>query len=148
MKKNIIIPLFILLLSASAVAQNTIVHFAYDGNGNRIIRSLSVRKTEENGKPIDSLKTFEHRIRVMDTLGQASLALYPNPTQSQLTVELQGLDSDMVNAIIVSAAGAIVEQTSFADGTHVFDLSGLPSGIYLLQLSTPKVSQTWKIIKK
>lgn len=148
MKKTIIITLLLLLISASSIAQNARVYFAYDANGNRIVRSLTVRNMEENSKSIDTLKSFEQWNKTKDCFGQASLTLYPNPTQSTLTIELQGMGTHMVTAKIVSAIGIVVKQTVFIEGTHVFDLSGLPSGIYLLQLSTPNESQTWKIIKK
>lgn len=140
-------PLLLLLLaSASVIGQNTTVHFGYDADGNRIFRSLTVSKMEDKGLPSDSLESPLCLDDANDLFGQISL--YPNPTRGKLTVMLKGLEGEAVSARVVTLAGTVIEQSEMTDGSHDFDLSGLPPGVYLLQLSTPDASQTWRIIKK
>lgn len=148
MKKKRLIPIcLLLLLSATTFAQNATVHFGYDANGNRTSRTLSIRKTEENGKPTDTLKSPVFLGEANDSFGKATATVYPNPTRDVLTVKLQGLGTNLAEASIITTAGVVIHQTELSDGSHDFDLSGLPAGIYLLRLAAPDISQTWKIIK-
>lgn len=137
-----------MLCSLAGRAQTATVHFGYDANGNRISRTLTVRKAEENGKPTDTLNAPALLTEAGDLFGAASLSLYPNPTRGKVSVALQGTGAGWVTARLVTPAGTILQQRELKDGTHDFDLTGLPPGIYLLQLSAAEVSQTWKIIKQ
>jgi hypothetical protein len=150
MKKRLLTPLLLLMLlaSATAIGQTTTVHFGYDANGNRVSRSLTIRKMEDNGILIDSLESPLYLGEAKGFLGHALLSLYPNPTHGKLTVTLQGMGDEVVSARLLALTGTVIEQTNIADGARDFDLSGLPPGVYLLQLSAPNVSQTWKIIKR
>ena len=49
----------LLLVMVSSHAQNAIVNFGYDANGNRISRTLTVAKVEENGKSGDNTDTLD-----------------------------------------------------------------------------------------
>lgn len=72
---------------------------------------------------------------------QPSVALYPNPVTSQLT--LQGL-SEKAPIHIVSLDGKTVVDTTADRGKTVIDVSSLPAGIYLLNTQ----NTTLKFIKK
>lgn len=147
-KKQTILLCLLILLSVITSAQNTTVHFSYDSNGNRISRSLTIRKVEENGNQIDTIKTPEFISEARDYLGEVDLSIYPNPTSGKVNIALRGLGNNKALVTLVSPTGSVIKQRELSDGSSEFDLSDLPPGTYLLQLSTVEVSQTWKIIKK
>lgn len=72
---------------------------------------------------------------------KTQVSLYPNPVVRQLT--LQGLKPD-TKVRIVSAAGDVVRETVAKGTTMTFDVSSLPTGMYLLQTE----SSTLKFIKQ
>ena len=47
-----------LLVSFTGSAQDAEVHFTYDACGNRILRSLQLKKIEENGKNVEDKNVF------------------------------------------------------------------------------------------
>lgn len=146
-KKHYLLLCLFLLFSAMAFSQNATVHFDYDINGNRISRYLSIRKMEENGKQTDTVNLPSYLSEAKDSLGNAELSIYPNPTHDKLIITLQGIGDDKVFARLISPTGSLIKQYELHDDSSEIDLSGLPIGAYLLQLSATDVSQTWKIIK-
>ena len=127
--------------------QNYTVHIGYDANGNRISRTLTIAKMEQKYNPTDTIKTQDFILNTIDSFGNATLSVYPNPTHDRLIVSLQGLCEHTVKACIVTTAGTVLIQHELSEGIHEFDLSHLSSGMYFLRLSSQSVSQTWKIIK-
>ncbi len=80
------------------------------------------------------------------TIGQtellgSTLTVYPNPTSSQLTVELNEADTFQ----LVSLFGEILGTYSFNAGSSKIELSDLSAGIYFLQSTH---SKSTKIIKE
>lgn len=146
--RTITVLLLAVLWTAASQAQNPMIHFGYDANGNRTSRTLSIRKIEENGRLTDTTNTLAMLDVAHDTFGKASLTLYPNPTHGKVSIILQGIGNGTVTASLVSTTGATLQRCEISDGIHDFDLSGLPGGVYLLRLSASEVSQTWKIIKQ
>lgn len=146
-RKIIIVWAISLLIVISCHGQNYTVHFGYDANGNRVSRTLTVAKTEQNFNPSDTIATVESIVATVNSFGNAILSVYPNPTNKRLIVSLQGLCESPVTACIVTTAGTILQQRNLSEGIHDFDLSNLSSGMYLLRLASQNVTQTWKIIK-
>jgi hypothetical protein len=71
--------------------------------------------------------------------------LYPNPTSSNLTVELSRL-KESSTLFIYNMVGEIVLNEIIADGEAVkqLDLSGLPKGLYVMTLrETYSNEQIW-----
>ncbi len=147
-KKCIILIDLLLVLSLASLAQTTMVQFDYDANGNRVSRTLVLRKAEENGRKLDSTASLVSSEIINDNLGKAILSIYPNPTRGKVAVMLQGLAVEEATVLLTSVTGAVVAQSRLNDGACELDLSGLPSGVYLLHISSSEASQTWKIVKK
>lgn len=135
-----------LLLSVAAFSQTAEVHFSYDANGNRTSRTLTVRKVEDNGIPVDTPESQGFADVIAATFGRATLSIFPNPTHDKLTVVLEGVDDETI-ASLITVAGTVIRQCRLVEGSHDFNLADLPPGVYLLHLSAPSMSQTWKIIK-
>lgn len=151
MKKRLYIPIcFLLLLSASALAQNTTVHFGYDANGNRISRSLEIRRIQSNDflageDNMDSVPTLDGR---QDTLGGLHVSVYPNPTQGRFTIRQSGTATLPIEASLYTANGILIERRILSNLNEEFNLGERSAGVYFLRLSSEQEKQTWKVVKR
>ncbi|MFY7827087.1 MAG: T9SS type A sorting domain-containing protein [Flectobacillus sp.] len=70
--------------------------------------------------------------------------IYPNPTNRYVYVKM----TENAQATLIDLSGRIIQNTRMvrANTEEVFDLQGLPTGMYLLKIETGKKSQTSKII--
>lgn len=74
------------------------------------------------------------------------ISIYPNPSQGQITIELDGLKN--VSIGVYSVGGQLVyHKNNISDPTHQFELNANP-GIYILELSTLYAQQHYKLIKE
>ncbi len=137
----------IMTVAMASRAQNAIVHFGYDGDGNRISRTLTIDRNEEKSQAADSTTNLAGIIETLDDDGSATLSIYPNPTHDILTVAVDGLSEKSATLSIVTVSGSVVLSREMSDGKHEFDLSEMSPGIYMLLFSSPNITKSWKIIK-
>ena len=137
----------IMTVAMASRAQNAIVHFGYDGDGNRISRTLTINRNEENNQAADSTASLSGITETLDEDGNATLSIYPNPTHDILTVAVDGLSDNSATVSIVTMSGGVVLSREMSDGRHDFDLSNMSPGIYTLLFSSPNITKSWKIIK-
>jgi hypothetical protein len=92
--------------------------------------------------------TGEEEIRIVDR--SVNVKIYPNPTTSNFTLELTGVEkSELVNIEIYSMKGEKVKSAELkGELTHEFSLSDKPSGIYLIRVTTSNGSFTNRIVKR
>ena len=126
--------------------ERSTVSFGYDANGNRTMRSLQFKKTEENGKSVEDESEFLAEAKdVFDTM---EVGLFPNPTSGRFTVSVNRDESATPLHIILSTqTGVVILDRTFNSEMEDIDLSGQPSGIYILRLSTSNESHVWKVVK-
>nr|NQU91821.1 T9SS type A sorting domain-containing protein [Bacteroidota bacterium] len=76
------------------------------------------------------------------------ISIFPNPTSGEL--QIKGLPEDVKEIIILDLVGNIIfEISNFQkDENIILDLSGLPKGIYVLNLKSTSTSITKKIVLK
>ena len=147
MRKRTLILLLLLgglLSSYSVYAQNT-VKFTYDNCGNRIKRTLQLRKVEENGKNVETKS--EYVSYATDSIGAVAVSLFPNPTEGRVMVSFSDNANATIDATLTTITGTIIERQRFVSNQHEFDLSSQPAGIYLLKLISGDETRTWKIVK-
>ena len=137
----------IMTVAMASRAQNAIVHFGYDGDGNRISRTLTIDRNEEKSQAADSTTSLAGIIETLDNDGSATLSIYPNPTHDILTVAVDGLSEKSATLSIVTVSGSVVLSREMSDGKHDFDLSEMSPGIYMLLFSSTNITKSWKIIK-
>ena len=137
----------IMTVAMASRAQNAIVHFGYDGDGNRISQTLTINRNEENNQAADSTASLSGITETLDEDGNATLSIYPNPTHDILTVAVNGLNDNSASVSIVTVSGGVVLSREMSDGRHDFDLSNMSPGIYTLLFSSPNITKSWKIIK-
>jgi hypothetical protein len=147
MKAHLIKTLFILIttiVNLPCFAQENVVTFNYDANGNRIARQIEIGR--DNGNTNQNRDTASPSYDAFETL---SVTLYPNPTEDQFSIAIEGnREGATLHAILTSSAGAILYDKTFNDATECFDLKQQSAGIYLLRLTAGDESHVWKVIKK
>ena len=147
MKRRTLILLLLfggLLSSYSVYAQNT-VSFTYDECGNRIKRSIQLRKVEENNKDVENENGYVSYAN--DSIGAVVVSLFPNPTEGKVSVSFSDHSDAAIEAVLTTITGSIIERQHFWGDQHEFDLSSQPAGIYLLKLIYGDETRTWKIVK-
>ncbi len=79
------------------------------------------------------------------------VTLYPNPTQSNVTVTMSGLNGESVTAVLLDGLGRQVSQEDLGNLTgekiHVMDLSSVESGVYYLRLMVEDAAEVLRIVK-
>lgn len=145
---KVIIIAIMMTVSMASRAQNAVVHFGYDGDGNRISRTLTINRNEEKRQAADSITILSGITEALDNSGYSTLSIYPNPTHDILTVAVDSLSEISAMVSIVTISGGIVMSREMSDGKHDFDLSNMSPGIYLLFFSSQNITKSWKIIKE
>jgi Secretion system C-terminal sorting domain len=96
-------------------------------------------------KAIDNDQTFEYSkvISVQQGKGKAAIHIYPTTTQNVLTVENNGAAVDVVT--VFNQVGQLVFT---AKQVNRVDMSGLPAGLYLVQVQAGSEKVTEKVFKQ
>lgn len=141
-----------LCTTVSLMAQNeAVVRYTYDGNGNRITRTLQFRRIEDpNGDATKGDAMVECSTEDMTGhFASADITLFPNPTYGQFQVNVERTDgSSMIRALITTLNGAVLDERQLTDGLNDFDIGRQPAGIYILRLTCGDEACVWKIIKQ
>lgn len=131
------IKLFLILAMAvspvSVLAQ--VVYYGYDAIGNRIDQYAMVIHVPQMTKSTG-------------TLGGVSISFSPNPTPGQSKVELSGASiPEVVDAVFYNMSGQLAMSFSIENGVSDVDLSGFPSGMYVMVISLNGERHAIQIIK-
>ena len=78
-----------------------------------------------------------------------SITLYPNPTTSNATLTVEGLNEE-ATIMLTDVQGRTIANTKLAQGqtTTTIETSDLTSGVYYIRLITSTTTRTEKLIKK
>lgn len=134
--------LLLFTLCASALADR--VTYSYDASGNRTDsqREIVFTRGASNSKSAQSKK-------YLDSLSLARIAIYPNPTEGELRIDITGIEDFTDTELTVrSLNGSVLEHIQPLDVTNEMDLTGYADGIYLVIIKLKDQTTTWKIIKK
>lgn len=123
------------LRSEKKNVSDTIV-FTYDANGNRISRSITFEKI---------LRPEQNPFAIQP----ATYDLFPNPTPGQFSVIIkEPAKAGKLHATLHTMTGATIIECDIDKNPMTFDLSGHPSGIYLLDIEGTEERHSWKVIKQ
>ena len=134
--------LLLFTLCASALADR--VTYSYDASGNRTDsqREIVFTRGASNSKSAQSKK-------YLDSLSLARIAIYPNPTEGDLRIDITGIEDFTDTELTVrSLNGSVLEHIQPLDVTNEMDLTSYADGIYLVIIKLKDQTTTWKIIKK
>ena len=150
MKRDIRILLVLLytMVYTICLGQNTAVQYYYDNCGNRIERSLSFKKIEENGRLLEDKEEKSWQMVTESCFKSIKTSLYPNPTNGKFSLSFSKKPDGGIHAELFTIEGAVIEKRQLYGVVEEFDLSRQPAGVYLLRLSADYYTETWKVIKK
>jgi len=125
--------------------------FLYDNSGNRTNVNIIEFKTSE--VITDSLEIIVTKPPVdfyTDTIDNASLKIYPNPTRGILQIEIETTTpDDNMKIIVYNNSGVLVLKKETKNQSTVIDLSAEPLGIYYMKICISETETSeWKIIKQ
>jgi hypothetical protein len=79
--------------------------------------------------------------------GTGALHFAPNPACLSTAVIWSGMDSMMLDVGLYDLSGRLLQEWNLSQGERVLELTGIPSGIYLVEASGPgNIRQTAKLI--
>ena len=120
----------------------------YTANGNYTVKLIA---TGPCGVDSASQTVTIQGISLEENLLSRSLEVYPNPTNSKISVEVSTEISSSLSIQLMDASGRIVERKEFSDLNGSLktelDLSNMAKGVYILQVSTDKLRTSKQVIK-
>ena len=137
----------LMMLNMKNISTSTLTNFSATTNPNlTCIEVDDVADATANWTNIDATASFSldcNYFAAMDEVDlDQSISLYPNPSSSKLTIELE----DEVNSItIIDAMGNAIQANVTSSNT--IDVSELANGVYVLQVETNKGIARKKFIK-
>ncbi len=148
MKKIIFLQILLIVAQSLIFAQTT---YQYDENGNRTSRIINM------GKDLQTTANFNDSLQgepeppkpLLETLGEATVNIYPNPTQGLLILESRGFAMDALPEYeVYTLGGSLLMRAEATENRQQIDLSNEPAGIYLLRIKSGALQREWKIIKQ
>ena len=93
--------------------------------------------------------TVESVLGVDDNSLSSSIAMYPNPADSQVTITNKS-NIALQNAVVYDINGKLISQYDLSNmqGERVIDVSALASGVYVVQITSDKSSVSKRLIKE
>lgn len=133
-------------ISLHCQAQQTgTVSFGYDDNGNRTSQSYA---SKQGGK-VRQEEPTKTTSTILDFHGDMRVSLYPNPAKDKLTLTIQNKPDELSLVFkVTTISGTTLSEMPLMDNTLSFDMSVLPSGIYMFQLIGGDRKHVWKVIKE
>lgn len=115
--------------------------------------SLKVKAVNDCGEgEFSDEKTIYVMIEGVDNSVENSIQLFPNPTNSKLSVQMNKISGEKVNIQLVNTLGNVVNHWNDyqveKDNSLVLDLTDQPSGIYYLIISNDNLQIRKKLIKQ
>lgn len=86
-------------------------------------------------------------IAVNEVMNNVSVALYPNPAENFLNVNISG-SNDVVQFEIVDMTGKRVEEGALMNNNNIIDIQNLTSGFYTIRILNNNVFTTQSFVKK
>lgn len=131
--------------------------FAYDACGNRISRTLELKREDDGGNEganpvakagIPATESDGNGLPAYDRVGDLDYSIFPNPTEGRLTLVTEGETAPgQTTATLLTLTGAVLEQRAVRSSAEEFDLGTMPPGVYLLRLASGGETHTWRVVK-
>ncbi|NJM17207.1 MAG: T9SS type A sorting domain-containing protein [Bacteroidales bacterium] len=125
-----------------SLGQTYKVAFTYDGAGNRTSKTITMTSTS-NPKSAE-----EEPGQYTEELGGATLTIYPNPTQGQLTIDLGGAEFENGQVQVLDYTGRQLQRQPLAGDRTNVDISAYPAATYILLIEVDGKATQWNIVKK
>ena len=131
MKHIYIWVLFLVALFPVVTNAQTMFEFTYNESGHRELREVILLKSATATQDTMIIKQTEKPLA--REIGLQELLIYPNPTKGIVRIEIPFLDSEAFIRVYDSNGKAIIQKTVNEPSSGI-NLSGEPSGIYILSI--------------
>ena len=116
-------------------------------------------KTQPNWEPHDTLLDYwvveycdSFPLGIQEPEGAMHLQVYPNPTSNELSISIQKDGVKEASYTLTNTAGQAIYQSTAdhlaSSYTKILDLSGLPSGVYMLEVTVDGERIVKKVLKE
>jgi hypothetical protein len=126
--------------------------YGYDAAGNRIVRKVVTIPSEKGilgHKSASFQSDTTNTDFYVDKLEEMLLKIYPNPTTSVVTIQVEGVGNEIDGMItLYNLSGAILSSQRTNSYQTEIDLSTYPAGSYLVTVNINDKTTHWKIIKQ
>ncbi len=78
---------------------------------------------------------------------ELTIAAYPNPTYGLLSIDLRGVETEIESIELWDATGRLISVLTSFESTVTFDLTDFPAGVYFIQVHTPDVTLSNRVVK-
>ena len=134
------------LVHAAGNSLIPVEYFFTDNNPAKGMNYYRLKQIDVDGRSVYS----PARVVMFDGLNAATVKYYPNPTNGILNIEISSFNVNEVTVInITNAAGIVVNQYRFASisGNKIqIDLSRYAKGTYFIQVRTPTLNSTQRVV--
>ncbi len=97
---------------------------------------------------VDNLIFSEFPVGVAENNPKPAFAIYPNPTDGFVTLQLKNTKNESVTIEVLNIVGEVVYSLTKNLSSVSIDLSSQPNGIYLLKVTTNEQQTVEKLIKQ
>jgi YD repeat-containing protein len=146
--KNTLLLLLLFVGIHISNAQTPYLSYDYDASGNRIQRTVIMKKSMNAIGLNGSTTPIEQKVET-DLFNKLKVTIYPNPTKGELGVDITG-DIEMPESSLnlYTLNGQLLIKKEHLMKQNRLDLSRFISGIYFLKLIVGNDVMTWKIVKE
>lgn len=137
--------LFLVALFPFVTNAQTMFEFTYNESGHRELREVILLKSAAATQ--DTMISKQTEKPLAREIGLQELLIYPNPTKGIVRIEIPLLDSEAFIRVYDSNGKAIIQKTVTEPSSGI-NLSGEPSGIYILSIRIGSIKKEWKVIKE
>lgn len=127
---------------------NTPVLYSFTDNSPLPGRNFyRIKMNSQNGS-VEYSDYCETTVRGKVLNNDIQVSVFPNPSESELTVSISGIPANGSALNITDGLGQIVFSGILENNTSLLNISELPPGIYLLQVNGDGFTETRKVVKK
>ena len=150
----------VLVLSVSiSSAQDFIVKYTYDNNGNRVkqeLKEISMQSSmlksanismENDSELSKSTNEFNDESKFSEDFNSVDLTIYPNPVKETLNISIESNHNINGQLHIYSVDGKCLLNKKIKKNSTSVNMSRFPHGTYLLQIHLNGSVKLWKILK-
>jgi YD repeat-containing protein len=137
--------LFIVIFSLALTVSGQTTSFRYDNSGNRTSRTtvIGLKSTSGSSGEDQSNEFFS------DQIEEHAILIYPNPVESEITVDVQGLEENADGSIsIFDQSGRLILTRENIVSSNTINLSHLSDGTYIMIIRLKGENKKWTIIKE
>jgi hypothetical protein len=109
-----------------------------------------VTVTDGNGCSTTACTTLTALVTGITDASDLSLAIYPNPTNESITVEMTHIDDAVLIRMFDIVGNMVMDANRNTQGPYreTFDVSAIPAGVYMLTIETRDRRMVRKVVKQ